>query len=358
MSNKIVFTGGGTAGHVTPNMALIESLQDELWTIDYIGSANGVEKSMIAAMNIPYHAIRCGKLRRYFSWQNFYDPINMLCGIFQSYCLLRKLKPSVIFSKGGFVALPVVIGAWLNRIPIIAHESDMSPGLANRLSFPFVSKICVPFDVSKKYFKQLDKVDVTGSPIRKQLLSGDKARGLTLCGFTSDKPCLLVVGGSQGSSALNNCVRQALDSLCEQFQVIHLCGKGHVDPAFTKAGYCQFEYANIELADLFAASEIVISRAGANALYEILALEKPHVLVPLSLKASRGDQLQNARYFEQQGISVVVQEEALSPATLISAVKAVVQKNDEIVNKIRALNIQSATSNIIELIKIEARKEG
>lgn len=352
MNNKIVFTGGGTAGHVTPNMALIESLQDEDWQINYIGSANGVENSMITAINIPYHAIRCGKLRRYFSWQNFYDPFNMLYGIFQSYCLLRKLKPNVVFSKGGFVALPVVIGAWLNRIPTIAHESDMSPGLANRLSFPFVNKICVPFDVSKKYFKHLDKVEVTGTPIRKQLLKGDKARGLALCNFTSDKPCLLVVGGSQGSTAVNQSIRENLDVLCEQFHVIHLCGKGNVDSTLTKVGYRQFEYANTELADLFAASDIVISRAGANALYEILALEKPHILIPLPLKASRGDQLQNARYFELQGISIVVQEETLSSTTLIDAIKKVMEQRPDIIDKIRKLNIKSATAKIISLLKM------
>ena len=352
MNKRIVFTGGGTAGHVTPNMALIELLQREDWKIDYIGSINGVEESMIKAINIPYHAIRCGKLRRYFSWKNFYDPFNMLFGILQSFVLLRQLKPNVIFSKGGFVALPVVIAAWINRIPVIAHESDMSPGLANRLSFPFVNKICVTFAAAKKHFKRKDKVIVTGTPIRQQLFAGDKDRGLALCGFTADKPCLLIMGGSMGSSAINQSLRQALDDLSERFQVIHLCGKGNLDSTLKhKTGYCQFEYANSELPDLFAATDVVISRAGANSLCEILALGKPHVLIPLSLKASRGDQIQNARYFEQQGISVVIQEEALTPLSLISALDEVVSRQTEIMSRIHALNIESATQIIADMIK-------
>ena len=348
MNKKIVFTGGGTAGHVTPNIALIEALQPEYWQIDYIGSIDGVEKSMIQAINIPYHAIRCGKLRRYFSWKNFTDPFNMLFGIFQAYCLLRKIKPNIVFSKGGFVALPVVIAAWLNRIPVIAHESDMSPGLANRLSFPFVDKICVTFAAAKTHFKRQEKVEVTGTPIRQQLLNGNPVNGLTLCGFTTAKPCLMIIGGSQGSTAMNRSVRQALDTLCERFQVIHLCGKGNLDPALVnKSGYCQFEYVNAELPDLFAASDMIISRAGANSLYEILALAKPHVLVPLSMKASRGDQIQNARYFEKQGISVVINEEALTPATLLTAVDTVSARREDIISKIKALKIESATSHIV-----------
>jgi len=224
--------------------------------------------------------------------------------------------------------------------------------LANRLSFPFVDKICVTFAAAKTYFKRQDKVEVTGTPIRQQLLNGHAERGLALCGFTAEKPCLMIMGGSQGSSVINRSVRQALDQLLERFQVIHLCGKGNVEPALAnKPGYCQFEYVNAELPDLFAATDTVISRAGANSLYEILALAKPHILVPLSLKASRGDQIQNARYFEQLGMSVVLNEETLTPVTLLAAVDSVVARHDDIVDKIRALNIKSATARIIEIIK-------
>lgn len=355
MNSKIVFTGGGTAGHVTPNIALIDELQAQGWQIDYVGSPDGVEKDMITAINIPYHTVSSGKLRRYFSWKNFLDPLKILLGIGQAYKLMRKLKPDVVFSKGGFVAFPVVVGAWLNRIPVVAHESDMSPGLANRLSFPFVNKICVTFAAAKKHFKQQNKVEVTGTPIRQQLMKGNATKGLSLCHFNDKKPCLLIVGGSQGASALNACVRQALDTLCQTFQVIHLCGKGKVNSSFAnRADYHQLEYANEELADLFAASEIVISRAGANALYEILALAKPHVLIPLSQKVSRGDQVQNARYFQQQGISVVVSEETLTPQILLAAVDEVSTNRVEIIKKIKALGIESATMKIVSIISEEA----
>lgn len=352
MSQTIVFTGGGTAGHVTPNIALIEALQAQHWVIDYIGSTDGIEKNMITAINIPYHAVRCGKLRRYFSWKNVIDPINLFIGIMQAYRLLRKIKPNIVFSKGGFVAFPVVVGAWLNRIPVIAHESDLSPGLANRLSYPFVNTICVTFAAGKNYFKQQDKVVVTGTPIREALLKGDKTKGLALCGFSTNKPCLLIIGGSQGSHSINQCIRQTLNVLRQRFQVIHLCGKGHVDASLMGVeGYYQCEYAQDDLAHLFAAATIVISRAGANSLYEILALEKPHILIPLSKKASRGDQIQNAQFFKQQGISVVIEEETLTSDTLLSALDCVIAQYDTVVAKIRSLHIQSATLKITKLIQ-------
>lgn len=357
MNKHIVLTGGGTAGHVTPNLALIEVFQQEGWQIDYIGSVDGVEKKMIKSIDVPYHAIRCGKLRRYFSWQNFMDPFNLLAGIVQAYVLLRKLKATIVFSKGGFVALPVVIAAWLNRIPVIAHESDLSPGLANRLCFPFVNTICVTFDAGKHYFKRQDKVSVTGTPIRQQLLSGNAANGLALCGFNAQMPVLLVIGGSQGASSINACIRQSLDSLSQQFQVIHLCGKGKIDPALeNRAGYCQFEYADETLADLLAAANLVVSRAGANSLYEILALEKPHVLIPLSRQYSRGDQIENAHYFQKQGISVVVDDALLTSKTLLAAIDEVVANRDVIIAKIKALHIESATARIVEMIKYQCRR--
>jgi UDP-N-acetylglucosamine--N-acetylmuramyl-(pentapeptide) pyrophosphoryl-undecaprenol N-acetylglucosamine transferase len=354
---KIVLTGGGTAGHVTPNIALIEALKQAGWQIDYVGSPDGVEKSMITAISIPYHAVSNGKLRRYFSVKNFFDPLKILLGIFQSYRLMHRLKPDVVFSKGGFVAFPVVVGAWLHRIPVVAHESDLTPGLANRLSFPFVDKICVTFACAKKHFKNQGKVEVTGTPIRTQLFRGKKEIGLKLCRFNESKPCLLVIGGSQGANAINQCVRQTLDQLSASFQVIHLCGKGKMDTSVTCKDYCQFEYANEELADLFAAADIVVSRSGANSLYEILALGKPHVLIPLSQKASRGDQIHNARYFQEQGISVVIDEESLTPQTLLDAIHEVSAHLEDRVQKIKALHIESATTKVMAIIAEAAHVE-
>lgn len=358
MSIKIVLTGGGTAGHVTPNLALIEALEPEDWQIDYIGSVNGVEKNIIEQTQVPFHAIETGKLRRYFSWQNFLDPLRIVYGIWQAFWLLRRLNTEIVFSKGGFVAFPVVLAAWLNRIPVVAHESDITPGLANRLSFPFVNKICVNFAKAKGYFKQQSKVEVTGTPIRKRLFKGQRARGLNYCGFNADKPCLMVIGGSLGAQAINQQIRAALPVLNQDFQVIHICGKGKIDPSLVnQPGYFQLEYVDEELGDLFAASSLVISRAGANALCEILALQKPHVLIPLPAKASRGDQLHNAEYFNEQGISVVILEENLHQETLLAAIQKVQAHQDEIIQKIQALKIESAVVKIVAIIKEQLHVE-
>ncbi len=357
MKPRLVFTGGGTAGHVTPNLALIDGLSHD-FDIAYIGSKAGVEKSMVLDQSIPYYAVRSGKLRRYFSFKNLSDPFNLIIGIFQATYILFKLKPQLVFSKGGFVALPVVIGAWLNRISVIAHESDLSPGLANRLSFPFVSQICVTFDAGKKYFKKQDKVFVTGTPIRPELLQGNREAGLNYCGFDGTKPCLLVMGGSLGARVLNRCVRDNLKTLCARFHVLHLCGKDKLDTTLLNhPDYYQLAYASDNLSDLFAASDIVLSRAGANALYEILALAKPHVLVPLSNQYSRGDQIDNAKYFEKKGVSTVLDDtKNLTPDAVYAALESVYTNREVIVQKIKALNIQSATPKLVKLIKLAATR--
>ena len=355
MIPSIVFTGGGTAGHVTPNVALINEFKREGWNIDYVGSNAGIEKEMIQTLGIPFHAVSSGKLRRYFSLKNLLEPFKIIVGIVQAFWLFHKLRPDVVFSKGGFVAFPVVVGAWLNRIPVIAHESDMSPGLANRLSFPFVNKICLTFDAAKKHFKSQEKIEITGTPIREQLFAGNRAKGLELCGFNAEKPCLLAIGGSLGAGSINQSVRKALPQLTQEFQVIHLCGKGKVDNSLKgKEGYCQFEYANEELAHLFAASSVVISRAGANSLYEILALGKAHILIPISSQVSRGDQIQNARYFQGLGISVVIQDQSLNADTLLHAVQELMLNKSDIDNKIKALKIESAAHKIVAIIKEQA----
>ncbi|PJD93313.1 MAG: undecaprenyldiphospho-muramoylpentapeptide beta-N-acetylglucosaminyltransferase [Legionella sp.] len=349
---RIMMTGGGSAGHVTPNLALIPELQAQGWTIDYVGSEQGVERNMVESAHIPYHAIRTGKLRRYFSWQNFLDPFHVLVGTVQAYCLIRKLKPHVIFSKGGFVALPVVVGGWLARTPIVAHESDFSIGLANRLSFPFVNKICVTFDAAKRHIKDQTKVVVTGTPIRETLLQGDRDKGLRRCGFSPNKLCLLVIGGGQGAQIINHCIRQSLYALSSKVQVIHICGPGKSDPTLGhREGYFQLEYAHEELADLLAASDLVVSRAGANSLYELLVLAKPHILIPLSRLQSRGDQIQNAHYFEKLGVSQVIEEEQLTTETLLTAIETVQAKREQIIAGIAQLNIHSAVQPIVNLLE-------
>lgn len=351
MHKRIVLTGGGTAGHVTPNLALIPYLQADDWTVDYIGSHSGVEKDLVSAVGVPYHSIRSGKLRRYFSWQNFVDPLNILIGIGQSIWLLRRLKADVVFSKGGFVALPIVIGAYVNRIPVVIHESDMTPGLANRLSFPFAKLICLTFENAKKHLKSSAKIQVTGTPIRATLFTGDRSKGIEKCGFSGQKNGLLVMGGSQGSGVINQCVRQALPELTKQYHVIHLCGKGKVEQSLLQTeDYHQLEYAHDELPDLLAASDTVLSRAGANSLCELLALKKPHILVPLSKQVSRGDQIQNAAYFKKQGISEVIQEEDFNPSTLLTSLKLLQESRDARIQKMQQLNLASATKTLLQLL--------
>jgi UDP-N-acetylglucosamine--N-acetylmuramyl-(pentapeptide) pyrophosphoryl-undecaprenol N-acetylglucosamine transferase len=352
MKPTIVFTGGGSAGHITPNLALIAEIKQEGWQIEYIGSKNSLEETMIKVTGISFHAISSGKLRRYFSWQNLIDPFYVLLGIIQAYRRLRHLKTDIVFSKGGFVAFPVVFAAWLNRIPVIAHESDISPGLANRLSLPFLSKLCITFPTALSQFKKHNHVTVTGTPIRQQLFNGSKINGLARCQFHASTPCLLVMGGGQGASKLNEVVRQSLVILTKHYQIIHLCGPNKVDTALSDyPNYRQFDYADDELPDLLAASDIIVSRAGANSLYEILALKKPHVLVPLSARISRGDQIENAAYFEKQGVSVVVDDDLLTAERLINAIKTVVLNQEVIVFKLNQLNIKCAKSHIITLIK-------
>ena len=317
---RIILTGGGTAGHVTPNIALIPRLQELGYDIQYIGSYTGIEKELIEAFHIPYHGISSGKLRRYFSLQNFTDPFRVLKGLGEAKKLVRELKPDVIFSKGGFVSVPVVLAGKRAKVPVIIHESDMTPGLANKLAIPSATKVCCNFPETLENLPK-EKAILTGSPIRQELLSGNKIAAMEMCGFSADKPVILVIGGSLGSVAVNTAVRAALPELLEDFQVVHLCGKGKLDESLVNTkGYKQFEYVKAELKDLFAMADLVVSRAGANAICELLALKKPNILIPLPASSSRGDQLLNARSFEAQGFSLVVSEDELTTEMLVDKV--------------------------------------
>jgi UDP-N-acetylglucosamine--N-acetylmuramyl-(pentapeptide) pyrophosphoryl-undecaprenol N-acetylglucosamine transferase len=315
---RILFTGGGTAGHVTPNIALIKRLLAEGWQVDYVGSKTGIERELIAGVpGVTYHAISSGKLRRYFSWQNFADPFRIVRGVFEARRLIRACKPDVIFSKGGYVSVPVVVAA--GKTPVVAHESDFSPGLANRIAARYADRVCVTFADTARHISGGRAVH-TGTPIRPELYGGDRDRALAFTGLSGDKPVLLVMGGSSGAQRLNELVRGALARLLPSFDVIHLCGRGKVDAAAARPGYVQYEYIDRELPDLLALADIVLSRAGANAVFEFLALAKPAVLVPLPLSASRGDQIQNAKYFEKKGYAVMVDQDTATPDTVADAV--------------------------------------
>lgn len=353
---RIILTGGGTAGHVTPNIALIPKLRELGYDIQYIGSYNGIEKELIEPFGIPYHGISSGKLRRYFSLQNFTDPFRVIKGFGEARKLIKSLKPDVIFSKGGFVSVPVVLAGKRCKVPVIIHESDMTPGLANKLAIPSAVKVCCNFPETLDALPE-GKAVLTGSPIRQELLTGDKDAARKLCAFTDEKPVILVIGGSLGAVAVNEAVRAALPELLKQFQIIHLCGKGKVDHSLKEIkGYCQFEYIKNELRDLFALADVVISRAGANAICELLALRKPNLLIPLSARASRGDQILNAHSFERQGFSLVIEEEQITNATLLDAVHNLYENREQFINAMHNSGQQDPIATIIGLIEDAATK--
>lgn len=347
----IVFTGGGTAGHVTPNLALMAKLNRLGWEMQYIGSKDGIEKDIIGQEGIPFHHISSGKLRRYFDLKNFKDPFKVALGVGQAYRLLRKIRPRVVFSKGGFVSVPVIVASWLCRIPVIIHESDFTPGLANKISMPFASKICVTFPETLGFIHN-GKAVCTGLPIRERIYEGQALRGLTLCEFHKQKPVLFIMGGSLGAQAINRTVREALDSLLNRFQIVHICGKDNIDTSLAgRRGYKQFEYVNEELPDLMAMADIVISRAGSTSIFEFLALRKPMLLIPLSRQASRGDQIVNAESFHKAGFARVLFEEELSPQKLLSEITAAYDNRELIKANMAASPHSNGADAIVEWIE-------
>jgi len=322
---RVVLTGGGTAGHVTPNLALLPALRARGFEPVYVGSVNGIERRLAEEAGLPYHGVQTGKLRRYASLQNLLDPVRILVGLVQAAFLLARLRPAAVFSKGGFVGVPVVIGAWLNRIPVVVHESDLTPGLANRLSFPFARRICLSFRETESLLPGREVV-YTGTPVRRSLREGDRDRGLRAFGLDAGRRTLLVFGGSQGAQAINAAVRAALPSLPEDLQILHVCGAGNLESGLEgSVGYRQFEYLDAEFADAFACADVVVSRAGANSLAELIALRKPAVVVPLPLAASRGDQIDNARLYAEKGYGLVLPQDELTPESLLAAVASALE---------------------------------
>lgn len=347
----IVFTGGGSAGHVTPNIALMNKLRQLGWEIRYIGSATGIEKDIIEREGVPFYPISSGKLRRYFDLKNFKDPFRVIKGVYESYRLLRRLKPAIVFSKGGFVSVPVVLGSRMNKIPVIIHESDMTPGLANKISIPFATKVCVTFPESMQQVQD-QKAILTGLPIREEILNGKASKGYHLCDFHSQKPVILIMGGSLGSQVINQAVRNNLDRLLAQFQIVHICGNGNVSQGLSgKRGYQQFEYISDELPDVLAMSELVISRAGATSIFEFLLLAKPMLLIPLSLQVSRGDQILNAESFQKAGYADVLPEEELTSESLAERVETLYAKREVYKEAMSSRNETNAVETIVKLIE-------
>lgn len=325
---KIVLTGGGTAGHVTPHLALLPRLREADYDIHYIGTHRGMERGLMESQaGVNYHAIQSGKLRRYFDWQNFTDPFRVAAGFFQAISLLRKIKPDIVFSKGGFVAVPVVMAAWMRRIPVLAHESDLSPGLANRISAKFAGRIATAFPECARALGE--KGVYAGLPIRQTLFEGERAKGLALAGFKGDKPVLMVMGGSQGAKAVNEALRAALPQVLPMMDVLHLCGKGHLEEALAgKPGYFQAEFLSEELPHALAAADLILSRAGATAICEFQALKKPMLLIPLPLGSSRGDQIENANSLAARGLARVLPQEQMTPDSLTEALRGLMANAD------------------------------
>lgn len=352
---RIVLTGGGTAGHVTPNLALLPRLKELDYDIHYIGSYDGIEKKLIEDFDIPYYGIATGKLRRYFDLKNFSDPFRVMKGFHEAKKLLKQIKPDVVFSKGGFVSVPVVRAAASLKIPCIIHESDMTPGLANKLCIPVAQKVCCNFPETLKELPA-DKAVLTGSPIREELRKGSRLAGLELCGFSANIPVILVIGGSLGAANVNKAVRDALPELLKDFQVAHICGQEKVDNLLLNTkGYKQFEYVKNDLKDLFAMADLVISRAGANAICELLALKKPNLLIPLC-NGSRGDQILNAKSFESQGFSIVLEEDDITETALTDKVHELYFTRQSYIDTMEKSNQLSSIDTITALIEKAAAK--
>lgn len=317
MNKKILFTGGGTAGHVMINMVLIPKFMEKGWGVEYIGSQNGIEKLLV--QNVKYNSISTGKLRRYWDWENFKDPFKIIKGCIQSYKLMKRIKPDVIFSAGGFVSVPVVIGAWMNKVPVIIREPDSTLGLANKIALPFTTKLCTTFPQTGENVSNEKKVYV-GPIVREEIERGNVLRGRSYCKFQQDKPVLLIMGGSQGAQWINNMVRESLETLLLNFNIVHMCGKGKVDSSIGMEGYMQFEYIGEELPHILNMASVVVSRAGSTAISELLFLKKPMLLIPLTNSSSRGDQVLNAEYFSRQGYAEVILQDKVSMNVFIHAV--------------------------------------
>ena len=352
--NRIVLTGGGTAGHVSPNQALIPLLQSEGWDIHYIGTKAGIERSLIEPMQgVTYHAVSSGKLRRYFDLKNFTDPFRVIAGAFQSFAIIRKLKPSVVFSKGGFVSVPVVVGAALCRVPVVMHESDITPGLANKLCKPFAKVVCTTFPECAKLLG--DKGLETGTPLREAIFSGSRDRGLALAGFDGSKPVLMMIGGSLGAQSVNAVLREALPAITKKFDVLHVCGKGNLASELEgMSGYRQFEYLSDDLPDAFACADVVLSRAGSNSLSELLALRKPALLIPYH--SGRGDQLLNANSLKDRGLAHVMVQSDLNAQSLPQALDRLWEDRALLIQRMDALPNADGRQAVLDQIHRYAKK--
>ena len=348
---KIILTGGGTAGHVTPHLALIPRLMEKGYEIHYFGTEDGIEHTMMNHVEgVTYHSVKSGKLRRYHDWKNFTDPFRVLAGAVKARREIRKLHPAVCFSKGGFVAVPVVWGAWRSHVPILCHESDLTPGLANKLSAKFATRIVTTFPECAEALGE--KAEMVGTPMRPELFAGSRETGREIAGFTDDKPVLLMTGGSLGAQSINKVLRESLDDLLPDMNIIHICGKGNLDQNLLHTpGYAQFEFVTEELPHLFAAADVVLSRAGSNSLCELQALKKPMLLIPYPMGASRGDQIVNAESYRKRGLALVLNQDQMNKETLVQAIHELFEKKDQLTEALEKAPGINGTERVLELIE-------
>lgn len=368
---RIVKYGSGGFGSLPCKIPIPETPVEIL----YIGEAGGMEEQMIAEnfgaseasadgpdseMSVKFKGIACGKMRRYFSLRNFVDFFKVPIGIWQAFKAIRAFKPRAIFCKGGYVSFPVAVGGWLAKVPIFLHESDVVPGLTNRLCARFAQKICVAFEESRKYFPA-KKVIVTGNLVRTEMAIGDAEKGLLLANFKDTLPTILVMGGSQGADFINKIIWDNLNDLLENYQVIHICGDGKIkEPKYfdfsnkeNLGRYKTFGFVGEELKDLYACTDLIISRAGAMSLAEFELIEKPVLLIPLSKKTSRGDQIINAKTFAKTNLATVIEEEKYLAQTFLKAIENLLKESKKYQKKSIEKNHghkKNGTQDIINLL--------
>jgi UDP-N-acetylglucosamine--N-acetylmuramyl-(pentapeptide) pyrophosphoryl-undecaprenol N-acetylglucosamine transferase len=353
MKKKILFTGGGTAGHVYPAMAIIKRLNREEFEILWMGSSHGMEKSIVEAEGITYYSIPCGKLRRYFSLQNFFDIFRIIGGFFFALFYLIKIRPSLVFSKGGFVTVAPAAAASLLRIPVFTHDSDIGPGLATRINSFSADRILVSSEKSRNYFskKMNKKVFVTGNPVRNDILLGDSKRGKEILGISNDIQVIIVMGGSLGAEQINKLILNNLDILCKKFFIVHQRGDKNYFPV-KHSSYFSVPYFNDGLNHILASADLVISRAGASAVWEFASINLPSILIPLE-SGSRGEQVKNAEIFEEFGCSLVLRGD-ISSETFMDSINKIMDNRENLKKmKEAAVKIGNIDSALIiaEMIK-------
>ena len=347
---SIVLTGGGTAGHVIPCLNLLPDLKEKFDKIYYIGSFNGIERDIVNSYGIDFYPITCVKLKRKITTENLTIPFKLAKGISDAKKLLKKLNPSIVFSKGGYVALPVVIAAHKLKIPVISHESDITAGLANKIASRYSLLTLTSFLETAKEFKNGLHV---GCPLKKDLAGYDRRLALSEFGFDGTKPVLLAFGGSLGSITLNNAIISALQQLKGTFDVLHVTGKKNFDKYYKSAGYTPLPYVD-DMRKAYSVADVIVSRCGANSAFEILSLSKPVVFIPLSKKESRGDQVLNAEYFMKNGCAYLLSENLLTDKSLCFAVNAVYFGSKQ--GKLAPIKIDDASKKIVSILYEKAKR--